>query len=333
MTRYINHYFWIGRQLERIYHIANLIKVHRAFLVDDRKKDTRHWFSLLISMGEEHFVELHGADAKNNEAVIQDYLIWDLRNPQSLKNLIHLLMNNTQFIQSRFSSISWESINSLHLWFNDNATKLFYTENSEDFLQELIMFVYQIYGVIESNMVRNSNFCYFRLGKMLENAIQAARILDFAFQGKEKINQEKTIALHWLYILKFCSSDELFLSEIEEVPDEQNTGKFLLLCRFSPRSVLYSLHAVLSTLGYLFPARPLKDREKSHELLIQLIAYLEDLMTQNNVKIDYKSESVRVLNKIYDISDKLENEFLNTEVLSPEIKSAELNTTVLCGNQ
>lgn len=320
MARTINHYFWIGRQLERIYNIATLIKVHRAFLIDERQKGTENWFELLISMGEkEKFVEIYGDESKKYGKLIQYYLIWENKNPMSLKNIIQLAKNNAESIQSRFSSLSFESVNNLYMWLNDEQTKELYNRNNEAFLEELILSVYHLFGIIENNMVRETNYYYYRLGRMLEGVIQTARVLDFAYQEKmdqEKMDQEKpksdldkSSGLFWLYVLKFCSSDELFLSSVEMVPNDKNSGDFLLCCKKAPRSILYYVRTALECFNHIVSERPPQKREQAHELLIQLVAHLENLTANSTDEINYKTESVRVLNKAHDISDKIEKDF------------------------
>jgi uncharacterized alpha-E superfamily protein len=237
--------FWLHRYMERVDNTARLAHVNLDLLLDAPFDPLDSWRPLLIVMGEEpRFLELHGADAVRDEEQVQEYLVWDPRNPSSILNSAFWARENARTLREVISREAWECVNELWLWLDGRSGRRLYRRDAAEFYERLKETALLFRGTSADTMLHDQPMDFMRLGLHLERAGQTARILDVRHHtlGRDRPAPEGApLRVPLLFaILRTCGAIEPFFKR-GRVLDGAEVAEFLILDGDFPRGVLHCL--------------------------------------------------------------------------------------------
>jgi uncharacterized alpha-E superfamily protein len=229
--------FWMGRYLERVETVARLLDVHHALHLDAALPVQKRWRVLIEFTGQhEDFGQRIGASSANDGETVQQYLVWDEKQPASLFSALRSARENARTVREIMSMEAWESINDLWLWIRSREAQRLYESQRGAFYERLMRATLLFHGVSFATMMHDEPFSFVKLGRAVERASQTARILDTHVD----LDARETAASYLSVLRCCCAYDPFFRSGMQSLDARTLTG-FLLFDRNLPRSVLYNL--------------------------------------------------------------------------------------------
>lgn len=241
ISRVAESCYWTFRYIERFQNTARLLEVNLGFVLDADLPFEHQWRPLVIVSGErERFDHLLGKDASEDSQTVQDYLVWDERNPVSVVNSLALARENARQIREVLSEEMWSSLNGFWHWMRSGAARRLYQDGPDRFYARVRDWPLGFYGVAHDTMLHEEPFDFMRLGLLLERAGQTARILDVKYHTVGPTTDRTPTAVEhasWLALLKSCSAFEAFFKRHNQLPVGPDVAGFLIFEKNFPRSV------------------------------------------------------------------------------------------------
>jgi uncharacterized alpha-E superfamily protein len=234
--------FWLHRYLERAENTARLLQVSLHVALDVELPERELWQPVLAVSGEERrFRSLHGADALGDAEMVQEFMVWEERNPVSLVHSLRLARDNARTIRETISLEMWQALNSCWLWMEDGRGRRLYDRERHAFYERVKTACQLFHGLYHTTMLFDEPFDFMRLGSLLERADQTARILLAMYrpsQGRGRADAPGDAA-RWLATLRSCSAIEPFMKRTRGTLIGSAVAGFLLYDERFPRSVLH----------------------------------------------------------------------------------------------
>ncbi len=241
ISRVADHCFWFGRYLERAESAARTLAATRETILGAEKADSFSWMPMIIVAGEQQqFADLIGETAGEDDEVVQNYLVWDLRTLTSLHATIRAARANARAIRDHLSQEAWEQINGLYLWMKSSDAREEYERDRHGFYARIRRGMLLLTGIMRSTMLRDEALEFVRLGAVLERANQTARILDV----HHHVITYRHVVLDtklWLGLLRACAGFEPFMRRNRGRVTGDGVAEFMVLESRFPRSIRYSL--------------------------------------------------------------------------------------------
>ena len=242
LSRVAESLYWMSRYIERAECIARLISANHQILIDLDLKSSEavreNWGPLIVSLN------IHGNFRKKGIAPtvenITEYLIFDHDNPSSLCSCFKAGRENARAVREQISSEMWEHINRTYLWLWSKAARQFFQRDLYAFLDQIKESSILFDGLSNNTMLHEEGWDFFRVGKFVERADFATRVLDDKFHLVGKTNP----LIQWGGVLRSCSAKQAYqqkhLAEVTPIL----VAKFLILSDTFPRSFLYSIQQI-----------------------------------------------------------------------------------------
>lgn len=244
LSRIAESFYWIGRYLERSDDTSRILEVQLHQLLEDPSADEDQVSSSLLSalgissLGEE---SMDVQDAINQ-------LSFSLDQPSSILSSVIATRENARGIRESISSELWECVNVSY------NTLLAYAMAKQgmgprDFFRFARVVKERValaVGIAEMTMARDDGWRFLDLGRSLERVDMTVRLLGVRHATAKKPGD-------WTATLKSCSAHEIFLRIYGGGITGPAVVEFLLLDRFFPRSVHFSLSAAENALAQLSP--------------------------------------------------------------------------------
>lgn len=233
--------YWMSRYIERFQNTARLLEVNLGFIIDADLPLEHRWRPLLIVAGEgPRFDELLGEEASEDGQAVQDYLVWDERNPTSILSSLTMARENARRIREVISEEMWTSLNEFWHWMRRGAARRLYRDGPDRFYRRVRDWPLAYYGIATDTMLHEEPFDFMRLGLLLERGGQTARILDIKYHMVgPTLDRAPTAIEHagWLALLRSCSASEPFFKRHNQLPVGPDVAGFLIFELNFPRSV------------------------------------------------------------------------------------------------
>jgi len=177
LARYADCIFWMARYVERAENLARILDVtHGAARERDRSQD---WAAVLeINSDRERFLAAHGK--ADGEAVVHFYAL-DAANPTSILYGISVARENARTLRPFISTEMWTQLNVLYNWLRGlKAADLAPSERPRFFAA--VKEACQTHaGITDGTFFRDQGWYFCQLGRFIERADQATRLLDVKF--------------------------------------------------------------------------------------------------------------------------------------------------------
>ncbi len=297
LSRVAERIYWQARYLERAENTARLLNVFSTLLLDLPPGTKLGWRSLVEIAGTD------GAfDAKYKQASernVMRFLMLD-NNGSSLLDTLASTRENARTTREIMPLEAFEQINNLCHYATDNAAACVSGGLRHRFLEEIISSCQEISGLMAGSMSRGAAYSFVRLGRSLERADMATRIIDAGSGNllpdlspgtalpESKEPYENTL---WMNILRSLTAYQMYRQHVKHRVNGEDVVKFLLQDDDFPRAATHALTTIIHVLKKL-PKNTKVSRQVQTTLdLIQkadinkllnkgLFKYLDDLQVE-----------------------------------------------------
>jgi uncharacterized alpha-E superfamily protein len=319
ISRVADHCFWFGRYLERTEATARSLASTREALMGAELEDRQSWLPVIIAAGEQAgFAATHPEteQAARDGELVQAYMVWELRNPSSLRASIQAVRWNARTIRDHLSSEVWEQINGLHWWIDrEDSAKRTFTEDRHAFYTRIARTMALIAGLLRTTMLRDEPLDFIILGTMLERAGQTARILDVQHHALELSKSHVVVdTALWLALLRACGGYDTFMRRHRGRVSGHAVAAFLIQDPRFPRSIGFALDVAAGRLAAIRPIAQ-KDLPGQHaqQRLLELHAWLVACEPARLVDGQLHDVLTRVVDEVHSICADFAVEFLGQQ--------------------
>ncbi len=257
LSRVAERIYWQARYLERAENTARLLSVFSTLLLDLPPGTKLGWRSL---------VEIAGIDAafdarykQASERNVMRFLMLD-NNGSSLLDTLASTRENARTTREIMPLEAFEQINNLCHYATDNAAVSVSGGSRHRFLEEIISSCQEISGLMAGSMSRGAAYSFVRLGRSLERADMATRIIDAGSGNllpdlspgralpESKEPYENTL---WMNILRSLTAYQMYRQHVKHRVNGEDVVKFLLQDDDFPRAATHALTTITHVLKKL----------------------------------------------------------------------------------
>ena len=287
LSRVADSLYWMSRSAERAENIARILDVNLQLMLDlpklGREEQEALWLPVLRSTGDGDFQEQY------NEATSESVIEFLTLNPKNRNSILNCLTNsreNARHAREQISLEMWEEINRAYLGMKSQTLKKILRLGPYDFFTQVKNASHLFQGITDGTMTHGEDWDFIQVGKYLERADMATRILDA--HDEIFINapaQSRTGGTpQWSAILRSCSSHDAYRKFYVAEVDPDKVVEFLILNEFFPRSIRFCVQAMNDALRRISGATSENYTNQAEKLAGRLVAELnfsalEDIKT------------------------------------------------------
>ncbi|HWK48113.1 MAG TPA: alpha-E domain-containing protein [Stellaceae bacterium] len=243
LARYAEAIFWLARFMERAENLARILDVNETFSRDSR--GGQNWLSIVqLNADEKRFFEKH--PLATAEAVLRFYVI-DMENPTSIAASIRNARENARTLRPLISTEMWTQINV----FYNRLRGLTPTDLASGGLTKLFASIKESCqthtGITEGTFYRDEGWYFYQLGRYIERADQATRLVDIKYHLLLPRNQDIGSAIdvsQWNTLLRSAAGYHAFRRIHSSGITPARVAGFLLFNQRFPRSVTLCVREV-----------------------------------------------------------------------------------------
>ena len=259
LSRVADLLYWINRYVERAENISRFVEVSEAMALDCPPGSAEPWLPLIDASGDrELFDQLYPAGGAGQ---VVDYLVRAEDNPNSVVNCIAIARENARQIREVITTEMWEQLNDIYWTLLDNEG--FWKQPPQEQLRDIRRACQLFYGITDATLSRDLSWQFSRLGRLLERADKATRILDVKYflllPSPDEVGGVLD-ELQWISLLRSAGAYQMFRQSRQQAIEPKAVASFLLLDPIFPRSVRYCLGRINETLkivrGQAVPGAP-----------------------------------------------------------------------------
>ena len=250
LARFAESAFWLARYMERAENLARIIDVSESLSQESNRAE--EWQPIvLINADAKRFFEKHAAATA--EAVI-DFYILDIDNPTSILSSVRVARENARMLRHLISTEMWTHIN---VFYNDlrELAPADMRVSQVSGMCSLVKEHCQTHtGITEGTMYRDQAWSFHELGKCLERADQATRLLDIKYHRllpAPELVGSSIDAAQWNALLRSAAGYHAFRRVYPRGLSPSTVADFLLFNRQFPRSLMVSVARATELVGDL----------------------------------------------------------------------------------
>ena len=261
LSRVAERVYWLGRYLERVENTARMVNVYGNVLLDLPRPAKLVWESLLAITGSAaSFGERYTrADERN----ILKFFVADKANYTSIFSSVANARENARTVREIVPSNSWEGINDLHLYLQDNIDAALTRRRRDEFLTHVINSCQFIIGGLDSTMSRDAAYQFLSAGRYLERADMTSRIVDVGVANvfpwvawmtggaAPSEVQSPYESILWMSVLRSLSALQMYRRLVPERVRADEVVTFLIQDEHFPRSVAHCMKSLQASLDEL----------------------------------------------------------------------------------
>ncbi len=259
LCRVAENMFWLNRYVERAIAIIRVVDVTAHLELDSGDLDARGidlWTALLGPSLEQAPRDKATEGAVPLPQDVRYYLAFDPDNPSSLVSCVRQARAAAREVRDSISSEMWERINISYLMLTEPGRVRDLEDDLHTFYTRVRDSLLLIQGVAEATLAHDEIWQFLSLGKYLERADNAARLLrlhsDLLVGGAVPAYGDDTV--RWLAVLRSAGSAEAYSRYYSLRVEPTRVLEFLLLNPLFPQSVRYSLRAAWDALQLIASA-------------------------------------------------------------------------------
>jgi uncharacterized alpha-E superfamily protein len=209
-----------------------------------------HWTSLMAILQQQ--MKPSGRTDASPQALIQQWLTFDLTNPLSIMACVTRARNNARSIRGTISPQMWTELNKLYWQLSDPDFSSRALDSPHEFYQAVECGSHLFQGVCDATLSHDEGWQFIQVGKLLERADKTLRILDIQYQVLRELSDPANLSLsnlEWAGVLRSCRAYEAYQRLYVGRVEPERVVEFLLLQPDFPRSVRFSLAAAADALA------------------------------------------------------------------------------------
>ena len=251
LSRVADGMFWLNRYMERTDGILLTLNTLYILSLDKETNDYQGYKPLLEYYSDLSYNEITKVQYDTN--FVLNYILCDVKNPNSVKNLITKSRENARGSQDKITKELWEHINSMYHFINapELPEKLKTTE-AMTILASLNKNFLLYNGIFHVTMPRGLGWCFSSIGKHIERCLQTISMTD-AYYAPIKYNLDgNEDLLYWRKLLLSLSGYELYLKSYRNIPHNRKVVQHLIFNPDFAHSVVYTLNLIETYLECVF---------------------------------------------------------------------------------
>lgn len=256
LSRVAERIYWQARYLERAENTARLLGVFSTLLLDLPPGTKLSWRSLVEITGTDQAFDEKYKQA--NERNVMRFLMLD--STSSLLNTLANTRENARTTREIMPLEAFEQINDLFHYAKDNAADSISGGSRHKFLEEIISNCHEISGLMAGSMSRGAAYSFVRLGRSLERADMATRIVDVGSGNllpeigtgeKPAESNEPYENTLWMNILRSLTAYQMYRQHVKHRVNGEDVVRFLLQDDDFPRAATHVLTTITKVLKHL----------------------------------------------------------------------------------
>ncbi|MGA2663179.1 MAG: alpha-E domain-containing protein, partial [Verrucomicrobiota bacterium] len=254
LSRVADSVYWMSRYIERAENVARFVDVNLQLMLDAPEGQDQQWDPLVAITGDHaEFARRYGAATESN---VIKFLTFDGDNLNSIFSCVRAARENARSVREIISSEMWLQLNRFYLMLNSAAQGSGRLDQHEGFYEQVKQASHLFSGITDATMARSEAWHFSRLGRMVERADKASRILDVKYFLLLRSAQDVGTAfddIQWVAVLRSASAFEMYRKRHGRI-SPRGVVEFLMLDREFPRAIQFcllaardSLHAISGT--------------------------------------------------------------------------------------
>jgi len=250
LSRVAENILWMSRYVERAENTARILDVNFRLLLDvGDGGDLAAAWEPLVSLVPQTRVLFDSLYADLTPETVCRFMTFERENPDSIVNAVAAARENARSIRESISSEMWETLNGLYLQVTGPGAEAAWSANPHTFYRQVQYGSQQFQGTTDATMLHDEGWHFLQVGKFLERADSATRILDSKYRLLLGQTDRPVDTVQWIAVLRSCSAYEGFRrrQEVAHIAP-RDVAHFLLLDPFFPRSVLFCINEAWTAL-------------------------------------------------------------------------------------
>ncbi|MGE0384315.1 MAG: alpha-E domain-containing protein [Gammaproteobacteria bacterium] len=247
LSRVAQRIYWLGRYVERAESTARLVQVMATLLLDLPRDVRLGWRTLIDITGSGPAFDEAGAEP--DERTVVRFMLWDQSNPGSVLSSLNAARENARTTREILPTEAWERINTGFLALRDSAGGAASYSQRHPILQRIIAECQGFTGMLSGGMSHEAPATFVRLGRYLERADMATRILDVGSarlltREDTELTREQQGAytnVLWMSVLRSLSALQMYRQHVHDRVNAEDVIAFLLQDMKFPRAVAHCL--------------------------------------------------------------------------------------------
>jgi uncharacterized alpha-E superfamily protein len=314
LSRVADALFWMSRYLERAEHVARLLDVCFHLELDLHGvmagPNELLWTSLAATL--QQIVPPAKQASLSPQAVISQWLTFDLDNPTSIMSCVTRSRYNARSIRGTINSEMWKELNKLYLQLSDPAFSAQARESPHEFYRAVECGSHVFQGVCDATLTHDEKWQFIQLGKYLERADKTLRILDIQYRLLHEWSNPADLPLsnlQWAGVLHSCRAYEAYHKIHVGRIEPERVVEFLLLHPTSPRSVRFCLDAAAQALAAIGPPGTDRAAGKADRLLGRVLSELQYADMDQILHTDRHVFMSSVLERCGEVSQAVQDQY------------------------
>jgi uncharacterized alpha-E superfamily protein len=281
LSRVADLIYWMSRYVERAENVARVIDVKLQLVLDAPPGGEQQWQSLVAATGDQaDFARRCGRATQEN---VLAFLTFDPLNPNSILSCLQSARENARGIREVISSDMWLQVNRFYLLVKSAAAAPKDLNLAIEFFHEVQLASQLFAGVADATMTHGAGWHFLQIGRLLERADQASRILDVHAGAPESrpAAGAPVDLMPWGAVLRSASAFEMYCKQYGRI-SPPDVIRFLMLDREFPRSILFCLRSAQSSL-HLISGTPTKTFRNTPEKLMGRLCSEHEFRTADDI--------------------------------------------------
>ena len=252
LSKVAERLYWAARYLERVENTARLVSVYDKLLFDLPQDVNISWYSLVeLNSATDLFHERYRIRDEHN---VVKFTLADDTNPGSMLSALDLLRENIRTSRDVLPAESWEQINELYLYAQNNIRLGINRSKRYEFLNQIVSHCQMLFGMLAGTMSHDAPWQFVKLGRDLERADMTTRILDAGAAALAEANGDASVNLRqvvWGNVLRSASAYMNYRRSVRMSVTGPDVACYLLEDPYFPRSVAACLTQLTISAGKL----------------------------------------------------------------------------------
>lgn len=264
LSKVAERVYWTARYIERVENTARLVAVYTNLLLDLPKGVNLGWYNLVaLSSLENTFTERYKVQDERN---VVKFLLADEKNPVSVVSSLNMLRENVRTTRDVVPVETWELINELSIYVNENSAKALNRGQRHDCLECIIRGCQRINGLLYGTMTHDVAWDFLRLGRNLERADMTTRLLDAGCAAILQTADEGAVnsrQIIWGNVLRSVGGEQSYRRKLRSAVQGSEVARYLLEDPQFPRTIQHCLAAIADSAAKLPRCEPVSKAIKS----------------------------------------------------------------------
>ncbi|MDQ5930741.1 MAG: hypothetical protein QG594_2530 [Bacteroidota bacterium] len=295
LSRVADGIYWLNRYMERTDGMLQTLNTLYIQSFDQEINDYQGYKPLL-----EYYTDMNAeqiSEVQYDTAFVLKYIICDVENTNSVKNLITKARENARGSQDKITKELWEHINSMYLFItNAKLPQKLETAEANDVLSKLNKDFLLYNGIFHVTMPRGLGWYFSSIGKNLERCLQTISFtqayytpIGYNLDGEEDL-------LYWRKLLLSLSGYELYMKSYSNIPHNRKVSQQMIFNQDFAHSVIYTLGLIEININNLFKNNQLSEARtmRNHIGRIKSTVEFTDYQHLTNDQLQYILQDTKI---------------------------------------